>query len=840
MVVDFKKLREAKKAQVAIDPLEIFRRLPKSARIKDLYGSQVEVLQAWFNSREKQDHVLKLHTGGGKTLVGLLIAQSTLNETSEPALFVCPNNQLVTQTLDKAAEYSIPAVPYKKPFPEEFRNGKSVMVANYAALFNGRSRFGVRGGEILKLGCVIVDDAHVGSGILRDQFTIRLKREGSEDAEDLYASITGLFRQAFKEAGRLGTFDDVVNRNDYSVLEAPYWSWQEKLDEVQALLRDNAADRYELEWSFLRDSLKYCQCLITKDGVAITSMFPLVDLVPAFSDCKRRIFMSATIPDDSEIIRAFDASPESLERPLTSNSVAGVSERMILVPELMALRIGDVSGTVKKLAQHAAKSKLSTVILVPSGRHAQAWQDVAEYPDTSEVVEAKLKELVSGKTWGPLVLANRYDGIDLPDDSCRLLILAGLPRAVGEYETYRANSFVGATSINRAIAQKIEQGMGRAARGPGDYCVVLISGSDLVAWFGREANLRFLTTSTHAQLEMGVEVSKSISQRSDFLGTMNRCFNREKEWVKYHAETLADLTLKTTIEKDAIESATAERRALQLWRDGYHEKAIAKLTKRADAATTEKLERGWLLQFAAAVAFDWGKKDLANDLQQRAFADNRNLLRPQSGVARVEAVLPGPQADAIVKRIGPFRFKRGYIAEFDNVASLLAPTSSADQFESALCELGAILGFEASRPEKTLGNGPDVLWVISRRAGLIIEAKSRKNPANALTKTQHGQLLVAENWFKQNYPDLTPVRVSVHPNVTATKKSVPNNTKALTLVKLNELITESRRLIVALCESGHPDAELKPYCEELLRKSNLTPDKLVEHYLVDFEVKEVD
>jgi len=840
VVVDFKKLRESKKPQAVIDPLEIFRRLPKSARIKDLYGSQVEVLQAWFADRNKQDHVLKLHTGGGKTLVGLLIAQSTLNETSEPALFVCPNNQLVGQTLDKASEYSIPAVPYKKPFPDEFRNGKSVMVANYAALFNGKSRFGVRGGDVQRLGCVIVDDAHVGSGILRDQFTIRIKREDDKTAEELYAAITSVFRQGFSDAGRLGTFDDVVKGNDYSVLEAPYWSWQEKLDEVQAYLRDNAAKRYELEWSFLRDNLRYCQCLITKEGIAITPVFPLVDLVPSFSECRRRVFMSATIPDDSEIIRAFDASSESLQRPLTSNSVAGVSERMILVPELMELRLNDVLGTIKKLAQNASKSKRSTVILVPSGYVAKAWQDVAEYPDTPELVEAKLKALVSGKTHGPVVLANRYDGIDLPDESCRLLILAGLPRAVGEYEKYRANSFLGATSINRAIAQKIEQGMGRGARGPGDYCVVLVSGTDLVAWLGRDANLRFLTTSTHAQFEMGVEVSKSISQRDEFLDTMNRCLNREREWVKYHAETLADLTLTTAVETDAIESATTERHALQLWRDGYHEKAIAKLTKRADAAGTDKLERGWLLQFAAKVALEWGKKDLANELQQRAFADNRNLLRPRSGVARVEPILPGPQADAIVKRIGPFRFKRGYIAEFDTTASFLVPTSSADQFESALCDLGSILGFETSRPEKTLGNGPDVLWVISHKVALIIEAKSRKNEANALTKSQHGQLLVAENWFKENYPSLSGIRVSVHPNVTATRKSVPSNTKALTLTKLNELITESRKLIVTLCESGYPDAELKTYCEELLRKSTVTPEKLVEQYLVDFEVKEID
>jgi hypothetical protein len=172
--------------------------------------------------------------------------------------------------------------------------------------------------------------------------------------------------------------------------------------------------------------------------------------------------------------------------------------------------------------------------------------------------------------------------------------------------------------------------------------------------------------------------------------------------------------------------------------------------------------------------------------------------------------------------------------------SLLVPQSSSDQFESAFSELGSILGFEASRPEKLFGNGPDVLWIISKTTGLIIEAKSRKNQANGLTKEQHGQLLVSENWFKDNYKGLTGIRVSVHPNVTATKKSVPSRTKALTLAKLNELVGEARKLITELCESGHPDNELAQYCDQLLKKTNLTPERLPANYLIDFEVQEID
>ena len=842
MVVDFKKLREANKQRAAIDPLEIFRRLPKSPRIKDLYGSQAEVLAAWFDGRNKQrDHVIKLHTGGGKTLVGLLVAQSILNETSEPVLVICPNNQLVQQTLDKAEEYSISADPYEKgkPLSDDFLNGKSVLIGTYSSLFNGLSKFGVRGRDSVSLGGIIVDDAHVGSNVVRDSFTIRIKSDDDSSGDELYRTLASLFRQSFKQVGRLGTFDDVLSGADYSILEVPYWAWKEKLDQVQALLRENVKDRYEFQWPFLRDNLTYCHCMVSKDAVVITPILPFVDLIPSFSECKHRVFMSATIPDDSEIVRAFEAEPESLAKPLTSKSLAGVSERMILAPELMTFKFNYLPGTLRALAKNAAEKGKRPVILVPSGAAAKKWQDVATYADSPQSVQKSVEDLVAGTASGPYVFANRYDGIDLPDGACRLLILNGLPKAAGEYELFRANAFAGASALHRAIAQKIEQGMGRAARGPGDYCVVIVAGSDLVAWLGKEANLRFLTTSTDAQLQMGVEISKNISKSAEFVGTMNRCLGREKDWVEYHAETLAELTLRIRVDADAIEGAETERRALQLWRDGYHEKAIAKLTKRADQKNIDKPEKGWLLQLAARIALDWGKKDQAQELQQRAFAQNRNLTRALASTAVVEPTLPGPQAQGIVARIGPFRFKRGYVAEFENVVSFLVPESTANQFEGALCELGNMLGFEATRPEDTLGTGPDVLWIISKNTGLIIEAKSRKNSENALTKEQHGQLLVSENWFKQHYSALSGIRVSVHPSVTATKSLVPSKTKALTLSKLNQLVADTRALISALCESGHPDSELSGYCENLLKKSKLTPDKLVQEYLVDFEVKEV-
>lgn len=128
-MVDFGKLRTQAKKAAPIEPGEIFRRLPKPEGFNDIYSSQEQVLESWFKHRNDHDVVIKLHTGGGKTLVGLLIAQSTLNETKEPVLYLAPTRQLVKQTLEKAKAHGIAAVLYQtgEPLADDFINSKAVM-----------------------------------------------------------------------------------------------------------------------------------------------------------------------------------------------------------------------------------------------------------------------------------------------------------------------------------------------------------------------------------------------------------------------------------------------------------------------------------------------------------------------------------------------------------------------------------------------------------------------------------------------------------------------------------------------------------------------------------------
>lgn len=223
-MVDFEKLRKKKKKARVIDPVEIFRRSPKPKGINDLYTSQAQVLTSWFDRRNDRDVVLKLHTGGGKTMVGLLIAQSTLNETRQPVLYLAPTVQLVNQTIEKASALGIPAVPYEKgqDLNDDFVNANAIMVGSYQSLFNGRSKFRIRGkGNPQRVAAVILDDAHVAFSGVRDSFTLEVE---SAKNRELYESLSGLFRKSFKDIERVGTFDDVLSGSEFAVMEVPYWA----------------------------------------------------------------------------------------------------------------------------------------------------------------------------------------------------------------------------------------------------------------------------------------------------------------------------------------------------------------------------------------------------------------------------------------------------------------------------------------------------------------------------------------------------------------------------------------------------------------------------------------
>ena len=258
---------------------------------------QETVLSEWHaKRRDERDVILKLHTGQGKTLVGLLMLQSKLNEGIGPALYLCPNYFLVDQTIEQAQAFGIRCVTADDELPDEFVDGRAILVTVLHKLFNGRTKFGLAG-KSLPVGSVLIDDAHACIDVIKDQFVITL-RHNQPNESTAYSEILGLFEKELRSQGD-GSFEDIL-RNDYAAyLPVPYWEWWDKTSEVARILSRHATtNAVKFAWPLLKDALRHTLCLVSGTQVIISPYLSALEQFGSYAKAKHRFFMSATVTDE--------------------------------------------------------------------------------------------------------------------------------------------------------------------------------------------------------------------------------------------------------------------------------------------------------------------------------------------------------------------------------------------------------------------------------------------------------------------------------------------------------------------------------------------------------------
>ena len=216
-----------------------------------------------FQSPINADVIVKLHTGQGKTLIGLLMLQSRLNSGSWPVLYLCPDNFLIEQTCEQARQFGIATCIADPELPDDFSNGKAILVTSVQKLFNGLTKFGLNRYAI-PVDTVLMDDAHACADKIREQCRIRIPSD-----EPAYAALRTLFSQDLEMQG-IGTFADICNDKRDALLPVPYWAWMAHESEVASILSDNS-DRNSVRfaWPLLKDCLEHCHAVISGGAIEI-------------------------------------------------------------------------------------------------------------------------------------------------------------------------------------------------------------------------------------------------------------------------------------------------------------------------------------------------------------------------------------------------------------------------------------------------------------------------------------------------------------------------------------------------------------------------------------------
>ncbi len=723
-----------------IDPIELFQSLKVTdTGINDLWLAQGDALREWHSYRTDHDISVELNTGAGKTLVGLLVAQSLVNETNSLVLYACGSIQLVKQTEQKALGYGLQTTTY---IAGEFSNelaetGHAPCITTYQALLNGKSIFRRR-----DVAAVIFDDAHVAEHLLRESFSLHLRREIFPNE---YGQILSMFEDYFSSVDRLATYLEIRDgRPGALLLVHPSEVKRSRGAILDVLHNSQVASQQEtlFAWEHVKESLDLCGFLLSGSEITITPPFVPVPVLPYFENDKRRVYLSATLGASDVFVRTFGREPDRVIAPSTT---IGECERMILIPRMGEAGADDVPVVLEAIEHYKA------LILVPTYARAKVWEDAAVPPDRDEVTR-EVDSFKAAKDNSKLILTARYDGVDLPGDMCRMLVIDDLPSAIGPLDRFLWEYLRLESAFRSAIACRITQSFGRISRGMSDHGVVCLSGKALIEWMRVPKNMQALPSFIQRQLKVGFQLSAKMS-RSEIVAAPAACIGRDAGWIDAYTQNMQEQMTGNNSESLAKATALALAEAkygCEIWRRNYAEAALA-LQSSLDAAFDFSLgTAAWYSLWIGYALELAGDEEAAQGLYKQASV-HRSLPKLRPGVARDNASQASSQAQSIAGQFtidtnGRVRVPSG----LERNLAWLAEGSSSAQVESALSHLGNYLGIRASRPDNDFGTGPDVLWMGPDSRALCLDAKTDKEQSSVYNKKELGQLSDHLQWVREN------------------------------------------------------------------------------------------
>jgi hypothetical protein len=426
---------------------------------------------------------------------------------------------------------------------------------------------------------------------------------------------------------------------------------------------------------------------------------------------------------------------------------------------------------------------------------------VATIVATGGEVEQAVERLRRGHV-GLVVLSNKYDGIDLPDDACRVLVIDGLPEVYGGIAHREAAVLGDSDSLFGRQMQRIEQGMGRGVRSANDYCVILLHGYRLTQKIATPSLRRQFSPLTLAQLDLSKHVANTLEGNSmhELIEVMQQSLNRDTGWIRISREAVAGVRYPAG---HVSNSAQAQRGAFNEAVVGQFQPAASRLR---DAINIENNDgvRG-ILQEQLAVYTNFFDEPQAQQVLVGALRTNPRVLRPISGVtySRLPANLNQAQAisDYLTERYSSDI--EMLIGVRSMIGDLVFDPDTTREFEDAMEELGKHLGLGSQRPERDLGNGPDVLWGVGDNEYLVIECKSGAT-AQEISRKQVEQLMHSVAWFSERYDGTNTAKpILVHPsNVMASNAVAPQGCRVMTPSLIEKLCSSVLSMTEALAASG--------------------------------------
>ncbi|MDO3664170.1 MULTISPECIES: DEAD/DEAH box helicase family protein [Acinetobacter] len=778
-------------------PDRLFNDLPRRKHAS-LFDHQGQVLRSYVSDAiNDSDVAIQLPTGSGKTLVGLLLAEWRRKKFDEKVVFLCPTKQLVNQVVEEANnKYGLTVQGFvgsiKTYSPEAkaaYKDRRKVAVTTYNSIFNTNPFFD-------DADIIIVDDAHAAENYLQSLWTFSVNRF-SEDDSTLYRAIASVLKPVLTEqnfARMCGAWDDINDLTWVDKIPSPkFHKIQEDLRSViSSALTESNSQKYS--WAMIRSHLHACQMYVSSSEILIKPFIPPTWSHKAFNGAKQRIFMSATLGQGGDLERLTGrpnikrvSIPEGWDKQ-------GIGRRFFIFPE-KTLESEDVIDLRRHLMGMVGRSLVLTSNNDAANEIIEDIEQNLHFPIfTAKDLERGKDEFIS-KSEAVAVIANRYDGIDFPEESCRLLFVEGLSQSTSLQERFLVNRMGASVLFNERIQTRALQAIGRCTRGLNDYSAVVITGDELSCYLTDSKRRKYFHPELQAELEFGVEQSSEVDKNT-IIENLKIFIEHGEEWEEANQiilENRASVTQEPFPAMDELSGSVKYEINWQkaLWNDDFvvaYDAARDVLSQlKAPELKGYRALWGYLAGAAADMATDAGFGDFkAQARYHYELAKKATIGIPWLSMLSKDLNIHthDPQLDfrnlLVMQQVEEIE---GY---FDSLGLLNNTKFAAkeifirnglrnkDTFEQAQVLLGKHLGFKAFKVEADAS--PDPWWTIGDLV-IVFEDHVGAFETSSLSPEKARQVALHPNWLKDHdeiYLKSQILPVLVTPVTKATHGAIPH------------------------------------------------------------------
>ncbi len=734
---------------------------------------QALMLDLYIKNYNNKTVALELPTGSGKTLVGLLIGEYRRKKNKEKILFLCPTNQLVHQVVNEANnKYGLKAIAfcgkqrnYSPKDKSNFLMANVIAVTTYSSFFAQYSFF-----EDVDI--LIMDDVHSCEDYIISNWTIQIERNDSS-----FSPIVELIKPILNETDYQYLCSDDCSADVLTwcnLVPAPLLST--KISDLDSILRTSFKEGMANFYSYSRisENLKECNMFISNGAILIRPWIAPTLTFPPFSQAKQRILMSATLGSSGELERI--TGIEKITRlPIVNDwDKKGLGRKFFTFPDLS---LGaDYQGDVI-IALHNLCKK--SVFLVPDTKSSDIIHEFfTKYLPNSVVLNAKdierAKTEFTDNPEATVILANRFDGIDFPDEESRLLFIWNLPKTTNMQERFLISRTGASKLYAERIKTRIIQAVGRCSRNPSDYSIVCVMGNTIQNDLTKHDKLRQFPPELRAELQFGLENSTDYATVDDIIIQSKDFLSRNQSWQEAE-EYIVDLRNGYWTEEDEPtklinqklqESATFELKfQYALWKKDYH------------TAYDMAYNTTGLLNAPSLSGYKCFWKYLSGSMAYYLFSNGQSEFKPVAIKCFSDAIKDSTSIRWLSSLSSKLFLIEDHIDTIDDfffdtieriedkftaittrqkmekiISQIMTNLSSTDgkTFERGHKELGDLLGYITENPESA--GAPDPYWIINAKTLIVSEDKiyEEKEEIKSIPISDVSETVRHKTWILEN------------------------------------------------------------------------------------------